>query len=124
MKRFWVVGPLAAIVLLFACVAAAQEPKFPEFSDEARQGGAIFMGSCASCHGLYLQGTEKGPPLLHKYYEPSHHGDETFYVAAKLGARQHHWNFGNMPPVEGITDEQIALIIRYVREMQKANGIY
>ena len=33
---------------------------------------------CATCHGADLKGSDKGsnqgPPLLHKIYEPSHHG--------------------------------------------------
>ena len=45
-------------------------------------------------------------------------------VAAKNGVRQHHWPFGNMPPVEGITDSEISNIIAYVRTVQRANGIY
>jgi hypothetical protein len=40
------------------------------------------------------------------------------------GARQHHWSFGSMLPVEQIlTDGEIALIILYVRELQRENGI-
>jgi len=38
--------------------------------------------------------------------------------------RAHHWNFGNMPPAEGVSDEDVIKITRYVRELQKANGIY
>ena len=96
----------------------------PELSAEARQGGVLFMGKCASCHGLYGQGTEKGPPLLHKYYHPGHHSDQAFWYAIRNGTRQHHWPFGDMKPVEGIKDDQIPLLIRYVRELQKANGIF
>jgi hypothetical protein len=40
-----------------------------------------------SCHGDWGDGSDKGPPLMHKLYVPSHHGDETFYRAAIKGAR-------------------------------------
>jgi mono/diheme cytochrome c family protein len=39
------------------------------------------------------------------------------------GVRQHHWPFGDMPAQPQVTDEQLAQIIRYVRELQAANGI-
>ena len=31
---------------------------------------------------------------------------------------------GDMPPVEGITDAQIEKIVHYVRQLQRANGIF
>lgn len=64
-----------------------------------------------------------GPPLVHKIYEPSHHGDAAFQVAAAQGVRAHHWRFGNMPPQDGVTAGDVTAIIAYVRELQRANGI-
>ncbi|SPH18256.1 hypothetical protein DEA8626_01788 [Defluviimonas aquaemixtae] len=60
---------------------------------------------------------------MHKIYEPSHHGDAAFLVAVRNGVRQHHWDFGNMLPVEGLTDGDVKYIVRYVRELQFENGI-
>ena len=111
------------LILSLTLPTQAQDINFPEFSDEAREGGALFMGKCASCHGSFAQGTEKGPPLIHKYYEPNHHSDQSFMLAIRRGARQHHWNFGNMPAVKGVADAEIPKIILYVRELQEANGI-
>ena len=45
------------------------------------------------------------------------------YLAVQRGVRQHHWTFGNMPPVPGLNDREVAFIIAYVRELQRANGI-
>jgi len=120
--------PTLTVLMIVGAVALdsawAEDPKVPELSPEARQGGLLFMGKCASCHGFYAQGTKQGPPLLHPYYNPGHHADPAFYSAIRNGARQHHWGFGDMKPVDGVTDQQIPLIIRYVRELQKANGIF
>ena len=69
-------------------------------------------------------GTDKGPPFLHKVYHPGHHGDQSFFMAATRGAQAHHWKFGDMKPVEGITEAQIKSIVTYVRALQKANGIW
>lgn len=87
-------------------------------------GQIAFESACASCHGRNgAGGTSSGPPLLHPIYEPGHHGDTAFLRAATAGVQAHHWDFGDMPPVEGITDETVALIVTYIRELQRANGI-
>ncbi len=87
-------------------------------------GKTAFEAKCAVCHGANAAGQDGvAPPLVHKIYEPSHHGDAAFLLAAKNGVRAHHWRFGNMPPVEGVTDGDVKMIITYVRELQRANGI-
>lgn len=94
------------------------------FSDNARIGHSAYEEKCASCHGANASGQDEvAPPLVHKIYEPSHHGDESFQRAAAMGVRAHHWPFGNMPPVEGITRGDVTMIIAYIRELQRANGI-
>lgn len=94
----------------------------PEFSEIAQSGQIAFEKSCAACHGVNALGTDKGPTLLHAFYKAGHHGDASFENAAKRGVRQHHWRFGDMPPVAGITDAEILSITKYVRELQAANG--
>lgn len=96
----------------------------PELSEAGRQGQAAFAANCASCHGADAGGTGSGPPLIHRLYHPNHHGDIAFVLAARQGSRAHHWNFGNMPPVAGISDAEIADIIAFIRTVQKANGIF
>lgn len=95
----------------------------PQFSPAASAGKEAFDAVCATCHGANGAGTEKGPPLVHNIYNPGHHGDAAFYLAAKRGVRQHHWSFGDMPPQPHVSDEEIAGIVQYVRELQQANGI-
>ena len=93
-------------------------------SSETKAGQQAFAASCASCHGTDAEGRAGiAPPLIHKIYEPSHHGDMAFVLAARNGVRAHHWPFGNMAPVPGLTDPELAGIIRFVREVQVANGI-
>jgi mono/diheme cytochrome c family protein len=96
----------------------------PELSAAAQEGEALFNRSCADCHGRNAAGRDGiAPPLVHKIYEPGHHGDASFHLAARNGVRAHHWQFGDMPPVAGVADPEIAKIIVYVRELQRANGI-
>ena len=95
-----------------------------ELSAEAQIGKRGFEAKCAVCHGVNGAGKDgAGPPLVHVIYEPNHHGDRAFYVAAANGVRQHHWPFGNMPPVAGVTNADVKSIVRYIRELQVANGI-
>lgn len=96
----------------------------PALDAAARAGEAAFNQNCASCHGANAAGQEGiAPPLVHIIYEPNHHGDQSFYLAAKQGTRSHHWPFGDMPAVEGITDAEVGQIIAYVRTLQRANGV-
>lgn len=95
----------------------------PDLSPQAAAGRDLFDANCAQCHGVNGAGSDKGPPLVHNIYNPGHHADASFLLAAKRGVAQHHWPFGNMPPQPQVSDDDIALIIRYVRELQQANGI-
>ena len=93
-------------------------------SEKAQTGKTIFDAKCAVCHGMNAAGqAEVAPPLVHKIYEPSHHGDESFQRAVALGVRGHHWPFGNMPPVAGLTRAEVAIVVSYVRALQRENGI-
>ena len=93
----------------------------PELSGLAVQGRLAFGENCARCHGENGGGTN--PPLIHPIYEPGHHGDMAFVLAAQNGSRAHHWRFGDMPPQPQVGETEIAAIIQFVREVQRANGI-
>ena len=87
-------------------------------------GETAFNAKCAACHGENAAGRNgMGPPLVHKIYEPGHHGDHAFLLATQNGVRAHHWPFGDMAPVEGLTQSDVANIVAYVRALQRANGI-
>lgn len=97
--------------------------KLPQLSAQAEAGKKAFASNCAQCHGANGAGTDKGPPLIYDIYNPGHHADEAFFMAAKFGVRQHHWRFGDMPPLPQASQDDIAKIVRYIRELQVANGI-
>lgn len=85
-------------------------------------GAAVYQQYCAECHGVDLRGTDKGPSQLSIVYEPNHHGDYAYRVAIREGTREHHWWFGDMPPVEGITDLEIEKVISFIRAEQQRLG--
>jgi mono/diheme cytochrome c family protein len=106
--------------------AAKTPPSFlppADFVADAQQGVALYAQHCARCHGEQGMGTDVGPPMIHRYYEPSHHADIAFYRAVNKGVAAHHWNFGDMPPVEGVSPQHAGHIIAHIRAMQRAAGI-
>ena len=112
----------ALMLLLLAGVSACRE-EAPS-GQEARSGREAFDANCAICHGAGALGTESGPPLVHSLYVPGHHSDDSIRRAVRNGVPSHHWSFGDMPPREGISDAGLEQIIVYVREQQRAGGIY
>jgi len=121
---------LAAVLIAPSSHAANAKPlgqntiKLPAMTPALNLGRMNYQAKCATCHGLKGAGTDKGPTFLHRVYHPGHHGDGSFFLASKRGTRAHHWPFGDMPPVEGITDGQVKTIVEFVRALQKANGIF
>lgn len=119
---------LAASALLPLLMACEREPSLEGFDPgpvpaELVGGERVYDGSCRSCHGPLGTGTDVGPPLVHRIYEPSHHSDAAFRLAVTRGARAHHWRFGNMPPVPGVDSMGIAEVTAYVRWLQRQAGI-
>ncbi len=117
------------IAVLAACESGATNPEAAKPAGgtapaEVQVGEAKFSVNCAGCHGVRAVGTKQGPPLVHKIYEPNHHADVAFQRAAENGVRAHHWEFGNMPKIEGVTVGDVDHIIRYVRWLQREAGIY
>jgi cytochrome c2 len=86
-------------------------------------GKVLFAASCKGCHGSEAQGTKRGPPLIHKIYEPGHHADFSFYRAVSAGVRSHHWSFGDMPPIHGVSPQEVGHIVAYIRQKQRQAGI-
>jgi mono/diheme cytochrome c family protein len=88
-------------------------------------GAMIFAANCAQCHGTNGAGNlGSGPPLIHKVYEPGHHGDPSFERAVQDGVTSHHWPFGDMPPQPHDTPAMTKAIIAYIRRVQKENDIF
>ena len=97
--------------------------KVPELTPAARNGKLAFDDNCAACHGDSGAGSDQGPPLVHDIYNAGHHADTAFLIAAQRGVPRHHWNFGDMPAQPQVSRQDIEAIVRYVRELQAANGI-
>ncbi len=93
------------------------------FIGDAMRGKGLFRQYCLACHGNNALGSDKGPALVDNIYRPAHHADLAFHWAASKGVKQHHWRFGNMPPIPDVTPEQLAHIISFVRLAQQRAAI-
>lgn len=118
---------LPYLMLLLATSAQAQGWQIPQptpgLMPNPGVGKPIYEKNCSTCHGVDLKGSDKGPPMLNKVYEPSHHSDLAFQLAVKNGVQAHHWRFGNMPPVPQVTPDDVAHVTAYIRAEQRKVGI-
>jgi mono/diheme cytochrome c family protein len=125
-KPSWVVVVLASVLLTTAAcsdesgsgdgdVAAGRE-------SAGARGSEVYVRQCAACHGAELQGSDGGPSLLSIVYEPGHHPDRAFRSAIVNGSPQHHWAFGPMPPIEGLTEQDVDAVIAFIRTEQQRRG--
>ncbi|MCV6576238.1 MAG: cytochrome c [Cohaesibacter sp.] len=125
-----------AVLILIGALLALQNGKKDDqsgplhgnaFSLDAEKiradGLRLYNGACIQCHGIEARGSSFGPPLVHEIYKPSHHSDQAFVLAALQGVKAHHWDFGDMPPVEGISQTDLAMITAYIRHLQRKAGI-
>ena len=95
-----------------------------DLSEAARAGEDLFNANCSVCHGVGATGTNQGPTLIDRIYHPGHHPDFSIRNAVSQGVQQHHWGFGDMAPVAGLSSDDVEKIICYVRELQRADGIF
>lgn len=123
---------IAIILLLFVAallsLSRLAPPRAGQFADvapragDADRGAALFRDHCSDCHGRGLRGSDRGPPLLHPHYRPEHHADLAIRLALRNGVVQHHWHFGNMPPVPAVADEAEHLVA-FIRREQRGAGL-
>jgi len=116
---------LLAALVLAACGGSGTgggEDLLAPDAELVASGAELYSNWCASCHGEDLRGTDRGPSHLSKVYEPGHHSDAAFLLAVRTGVIQHHWSFGPMPPIEGLTDSDVESIVAFVRDVQRREG--
>ena len=115
---------LIVLALGMAGCGTAGSPTAGTATPEAVTAGEVaFNASCAECHGVAAAGTDQGPPLVDDIYRSSHHADVAFSLAVTRGVPQHHWSFGSMEAVDGLSDADVTNIVAYVRSLQREAGI-
>jgi len=112
----------AVMAVVTGCTATSATTIPVQDPDLVASGEQLYAANCAECHGADLRGTDKGPSHLSEVYEPGHHADGAFLFAVQNGSRAHHWSFGDMPPIEGLSPEDVEAITAFVREQQRMRG--
>ena len=110
------------LLLVTSCGEGSASAIPPQDPDLVATGAGLYAAHCAECHGTDLRGTDKGPSHLSNVYRPNHHGDAAFLLAVQQGSRAHHWGFGDMPPIEGLSQSDVEAIVAFVRERQRIEG--
>ena len=90
--------------------------------DLVARGQTLYLSNCSQCHGFDLRGTNTGPSLLSIVYDPGHHSDASFWNAVSQGVQAHHWDFGPMPPIPGLDQDDVRAIVAFVRDQQQEQG--
>ena len=96
----------------------------PELTETAQAGARLFASKLCALSRHARDRHRSRAALVHAIYEPGHHSDATFYRAVSQGVASHHWSYGNMAPVPGVSHRSVTKIVAYVRELQRANGIH
>lgn len=113
----------AAIATLVLLLSACGGDSGNDAEGTVAQGEQLYASNCAGCHGSDLEGTRIGPPMLDEYYLPGTTPDAEFVSAIRNGANAEAFDFGAMPAVPNLDDQQIQAIIDYVRERQREAGL-
>ena len=66
---------------------------------------------------------QQTPPFLDAVYAPDHHPNSAFFSAVKNGVQPHHWDFGPMPALPHLDDDDTEAIVAYIRQEQRRAGI-
>jgi mono/diheme cytochrome c family protein len=122
MSRAALVTVTAVTIVAISCGGAAQTAIPPQDPGLVATGGELYAEHCSVCHGADLRGTDRGPSQLSEVYAPDHHGDGAYLLAVQRGVPAHHWRFGDMPRIDGLTADDVAAIVAYVREQQRIEG--
>jgi mono/diheme cytochrome c family protein len=109
-------------LVIAGCATSAGEATTTVAAELVEGGRVLYDANCAACHGSDLRGTDRGPSHLSIVYESDHHADIAFLLAVRNGAAAHHWSFGDMPPIDGLSDDDVTAITAYVRAVQGREG--
>lgn len=114
-------GILVVVVIAVLVVTRGDTSDRPEpgSAGQLALGEEVFAENCATCHGQGLRGGLAGPPLVSEIYRPSHHPDSAIRAAIAQGVQPHHWDFAAMPPIPGLSDDEIDAVIAYIRDVQR-----
>lgn len=91
---------------------------------QMERGRLAFERECASCHGSTGGGTENGPNLIAARYGPSEMADALIRGAVLNGVPQRSAAHPGMPALPQLRPQELDSVLRFLREIQRANDIH
>ena len=119
-------GLLSCPALIFAVYGPSGMKAFDGASGttQLERGRLAFERECASCHGPTGGGTENGPNLIAARYGPSEMADALIRGAVLNGMPKRSAAHPGMPALPQLRPPELDSILRFLREIQRANDIY
>lgn len=87
------------------------------------EGRLAFAEECAGCHGRLAEGSARGPALISPAYSRSSLDDEAFLRAVREGVPARGAPHQSMPAFPDLSDQRLARMLTFVREIQRANDV-
>lgn len=114
-----VVAVAAIVAVLLVATGDSDDPPAPGSAEQVALGAEVFEQNCATCHGPEAGGGLAGPPLTNELYVPDHHPDSAIRAAVARGVQPHHWDYAAMPPITGLSEDEVDAVIAYIRDVQR-----
>ncbi|MEZ5239447.1 MAG: cytochrome c [Microthrixaceae bacterium] len=120
---------LAAALALLAALSftacgndGSDQASAPVGAGDPEAGEQVYGDFCGACHGRDFEGSVQGPSHLDPHFEPATTSDEDYRNAIRNGVDQSAFDFGPMPAIRSLDDQQIADVIAYIRSVQQERG--
>jgi len=112
----------AAIVSLSAGACGDGEVAVPDLPGDAAAGAVVYEQGCAGCHGDDGSGADAGPGLLVPEYSLPGFDDTALVTAIVKGVAADEGRYGGMPRIRGLSEQDLADLIAFVRGLQHEAG--
>jgi mono/diheme cytochrome c family protein len=113
----------AALVAVVAVGCGGGEPAAPSVAGDVDSGAVLYDRNCAGCHGADGTGAADGPGLLYEQYALPGFDDQALVSAIVQGAPEEAWEYGAMPRIRGLSDQDLADLVAFVRALQGEAGL-
>ncbi len=94
--------------------------------DPYQKGQVLFAAHCNSCHALgdVPALKQRGASLLARMFYHPVTPDQNFFDVVRQGAKDRfNFSHGNMPPIPGLSDDEVREIVKYVRWAQAEEDV-
>jgi mono/diheme cytochrome c family protein len=122
MKRFG--GMVATVVVLMTVAGCGDDPvSVPSVPGDVAAGAAVYERSCAGCHDAGAAGDGGGVSLVDARFALPGFDDVAFVTAIVRGVSADGSEHGGMPRIRGLSEQDLADLLAFVRGLQRSAGL-